>query len=102
MSNFPNMDRMFGDVNEPATYPNETVANDPVSHPSHYTSGKYEVIDIIEDQLGLPGLRGFCLGNAIKYICRAGKKDPSKTREDLKKAEWYLHHYIEREEAVNG
>lgn len=65
-----------------------------VNHPSHYTSGKFEVIDIIEDQLGLEGLRDFCLGNAIKYICRAGKKDPAKTVEDLKKAEWYLHHYI--------
>lgn len=70
--------------------------DDAVHHPSHYASGKYEVIDIIEDQLGFNGLRGFCLGNTIKYICRAGKKDPSKTLEDLEKAEWYLHHCIER------
>lgn len=70
--------------------------DDAVHHPSHYASGKYEVIDIIEDQLGLDGLRGFCLGNTIKYVCRAGKKDPAKTIEDLEKAEWYLHHCIER------
>ena len=69
--------------------------NDPVNHPSHYTSGKYEVIDIIEDQLGADGIRGFCLGNAVKYICRAGKKDPSKTRQDLEKAIWYINHYLE-------
>ncbi len=67
-----------------------------VNHPSHYTSGKYEVIDIIEDQLGLDGLRGFCLGNSIKYICRSGKKDVSKTIEDLEKADWYLNHYIKK------
>lgn len=70
-------------------------ANDSVNHPSHYTSGKYEVIDIIEDQLGAEGIRGFCLGNAVKYICRAGKKDPTKTRQDLEKAIWYINHYLE-------
>lgn len=69
--------------------------DDPVNHPSHYTSGKYEVIDIIEDQLGAEGIRGFCLGNAVKYICRAGKKDPAKTRQDLEKAIWYINHYLE-------
>ncbi len=70
--------------------------DDAVHHPSHYAGGKYEVIDIIEDQLGYEGLRGFCLGNTLKYICRAGKKDPNKTMEDLEKAEWYLHHFIQR------
>lgn len=71
--------------------------DDAVHHPSHYASGKYEVIDIIEDQLGYEGLRGFCLGNTLKYICRAGKKGgKEKTMEDLRKAEWYLHHFLER------
>lgn len=70
--------------------------DDAVHHPSHYANGRFEVIDIIEDQLGIAGLRGFCLGNTLKYICRAGKKDPNKTIEDLEKAEWYLHHCIER------
>lgn len=58
---------------------------DVINHPSHYTDGKYEVIDFIEDYR-LP----FHLGNAVKYICRAGKKDPDKYVEDLKKALWYL------------
>lgn len=70
--------------------------DDAVHHPSHYANGRFEVIDIIEDQLGVDGLRGFCLGNTLKYICRAGKKDKTKTLEDLEKAEWYLHHFIER------
>lgn len=69
--------------------------DDPVFHPSHYTSGTIEVIDIIEDQLGTEGLRGFCLGNAIKYICRAGKKNPAKEKEDLEKAVWYLNNFLE-------
>jgi hypothetical protein len=43
--------------------------NDNVNHPSHYTTGKIEVIDFIEDQK-FP----YHLGNALKYLWRAGKK----------------------------
>ena len=68
--------------------------SDSVNHPAHYTDGKIEVIDFIEDKK-----LGFHLGNTVKYICRAGKKDPEKTIEDLQKAEWYLHREIQRLEA---
>lgn len=64
-------------------------SNDPINHPAHYTTGKIEVIDYIEDQK-LP----YHLGNAVKYISRAGKKDKDKTVEDLKKAVWYIERYI--------
>ena len=64
--------------------------NDVINHPAHYTDGKYEVIDFIE-QYKLP----FHLGNTVKYICRAGKKDPAKTVEDLRKALWYLKRFYE-------
>lgn len=64
--------------------------NDAVNHPSHYTFGKIETIDVIEDW-ELP----YHLGNAVKYISRAGRKDPSKKLEDLEKARWYLSRYIE-------
>ena len=63
--------------------------NDVVNHPSHYTDGKIEVIDFIEDKK-----LGFCLGNAVKYISRAGKKDPTKEVEDLNKARWYIERRI--------
>lgn len=72
--------------------------SDNINHPSHYTSGKIEVIDFIEDQK-LP----YHLGNVVKYIARAGKKDPTKKVEDLKKAAWYLNRFInliETEEAL--
>ena len=65
-------------------------AHDAVNHPSHYTTGKIEVIDFIEDQK-LP----MHLGNAVKYIARAGRKDPTRTKEDLEKAIWYLRRYID-------
>lgn len=58
--------------------------SDTVNHPSYY-QGKIEVIDFIEDKK-----LGFNLGNCIKYISRAGKKNPDKLLEDLEKARWYL------------
>lgn len=71
------------------------MATSNINHPTHYNSGRFEVIDIIEDQLGDFSFKGFCLGNVLKYICRAGKKTSSPL-EDLEKAEWYLHYYIEK------
>ena len=65
--------------------------NDVVNHPAHYTDGKIEVIEFIEDK----GMN-FHRGNAVKYISRAGKKDPAKEIEDLKKAVWYLNREIGR------
>lgn len=65
--------------------------HDNVNHPAHYTTGKIEVIDFIDDKE-----LGFSLGNAVKYIARAGKKDPNKTVEDLEKAIWYINHEIRR------
>lgn len=60
-----------------------------VDHPAYYTDGKIEVIAYIEDKR-----LGFCLGNAVKYISRAGKKDKSKETEDLEKAIWYIERRI--------
>jgi hypothetical protein len=71
--------------------------SDNVNHPTHYNTGKIEVIEFIEDQQLV-----FHLGNAVKYIARAGKKDASKTVEDLKKAVWYLQRHIELLEAVKA
>ena len=60
-----------------------------VHHPKHY-GGKdnpYEAIKVIE-----AWDLGFCLGNTVKYISRAGKKDS--TIQDLEKAVWYLQREI--------
>lgn len=75
--------------------------NDPVNHPSHYAGSKIEVIDYIEDKE-----LGYCLGNVVKYVSRAGKKhsagksDKEKEIEDLKKAKWYLERRIYELETV--
>lgn len=59
--------------------------DDAVNHPSHYTRGKIEVLDFIEDQ-GLD----YHKGNAVKYICRAGFKPGNTELQDLEKALTYL------------
>ena len=64
---------------------------DDVQNPQHYTDSRIEVIDYIEDKN-----LGFCLGNVVKYVSRAGKKQSAdktskeKMIQDLKKARWYL------------
>ena len=58
-----------------------------VDQPPHYKDGGIETIDFIEAKK-----LGFNLGNAIKYISRAGKKNDA--LEDLKKARWYLNREI--------
>lgn len=65
---------------------------DPVNHPPHYKRGGLECMDVI-DALGLT--RGFCVGNAIKYLFRAGEKESSTEIVDVKKSAWYINHYIE-------
>lgn len=63
-----------------------------INHPAHYAEGrKYEPIDVINDW----GLN-FNLGNAIKYISRAGRKDPNAILRDLKKARWYIDYELNR------
>jgi hypothetical protein len=72
-------------------------APDPVNHPAHYTFGKIEVIDVIEDwQLN------FHCGQVVKYVARAGRKDPAKHVEDLQKGAYYLNREIERLKKQNG
>jgi predicted O-methyltransferase YrrM len=63
-----------------------------VNHPQHYggSENDYEAIKVI-DAWDL----GFSLGNTVKYISRAGKKNKEKELEDLKKALWYLQHHID-------
>lgn len=69
---------------------------DLVNHPLYYggDDNPYETIKVIN-----AWDLDFELGNAIKYISRAGKKDPSKKVKDLKKAIWYINHTIERIES---
>ena len=63
------------------------VTDDPVHSPSHYTDGGIETIDYLEAKLSPVEFVGFCRGNALKYLSRAGKKGDA--AEDFAKAAWY-------------
>jgi hypothetical protein len=64
--------------------------HDPVNHPKHYTQhpSGIEAIQITEHM-------SFCLGNAVKYVWRAGLKSDNPV-EDLRKARWYIDREIQR------
>ena len=64
-----------------------------INHPSHYggADNPYEAIKVIE-----AWELDFCLGNALKYISRAGKKNINSEREDLLKAIWYLNRKVDQ------
>jgi len=69
----------------------KTSGEDKINHPKHYTVGSIEVIDFIEDKQ-----LNFNKGNVIKYVCRAGVKDPNEELSDLMKAQWYINREVER------
>lgn len=62
--------------------------SDPIS-PDHYQFNGAQVIDLTEHL-------SFCAGNAVKYLARAGRKDPERHIEDLRKALWYVQREINR------
>lgn len=72
-------------------YQSAPVAHDPINHPKHYTShpSGIETIEITRHM-------NFNRGNAVKYLMRAGLKDPAKEVEDLQKAAWYIQDEIKR------
>jgi hypothetical protein len=67
----------------------EGIGNDPIN-PSHYTA--YKGIEVIQ----LTEQLNFNKGNAVKYVSRAGLKNPETEIEDLLKAAWYINREIER------
>jgi hypothetical protein len=69
-----------------------------VDHPSHYRKDTgFEVIDVIE-----AWDLDFCLGNAVKYIARQGRKGTDTAGQDLRKAMWYIDRYIQRVEGAKS
>lgn len=68
------------------------IEKDNVNHPSHYTTGKVESIDIMIDTQGVDDVKAFCVCNAMKYLYRHKNKNGG---EDIAKAAWYLNKYLE-------
>ena len=85
-------DRRLWESKEEPLFP--VVLPDMVNHPSHYNQGKYECIDVMVETFGKEATMDFCLLNAFKYVWRTGEKNGA---EDVKKADWYLHKFLELE-----
>ena len=78
-------------ITMPVCTKTESFPEDVVNQPKHYVFSGVEVIEALE-----AWNLDFRLANVVKYVARAGRKDPEKKREDLEKALWYLKRYIEK------
>ena len=65
---------------------------DNVNHPSHYETGKFECIEVMQEVFGTEAVQNFCVCNAFKYLWRHNLKNGI---EDVKKASWYLNKAIQ-------
>ena len=68
---------------------------DNVNHPSHYETGKFECIEVMQEVFGTEAVQNFCVCNAFKYLYRHRSKNG---KEDIEKARWYINKYLELEE----
>ena len=71
---------------------NEAQGGESVNHPAHYTQGNIECIEAIKSALTDAEFRGYCKGNAIKYIWRERLKGQD---ESVQKATWYMNQLLE-------
>ena len=68
---------------------------DNVNHPSHYETGKFECIEVMQEVFGTEAVQNFCVCNAFKYLYRHRRKNG---KEDIEKAQWYINKYLALEE----
>jgi hypothetical protein len=75
--------------------PYDQPPEDPVYAPAHYNTGNIECIEAIKESMTSDAFKGYCKGNALKYVWRMSYK--GKPIEDLRKAIWYIERLIESE-----
>ena len=68
---------------------------DNVNHPSHYETGKFECIEVMQEVFGTEAVQNFCVCNAFKYLYRHRRKNG---KEDIEKARSYINKYLALEE----
>ena len=68
---------------------------DNVNHPSHYETGKFECIEVMQEVFGTEAVQNFCVCNAFKYLYRHRRKNG---KEDIEKARWYINKHLALEE----
>ena len=65
---------------------------DMINEPPHYSTGKFECIEVMQEAIGTEAVKDFCICNAFKYLYRHKRKNG---KEDIQKAVWYLNKYLE-------
>ena len=82
-----------------STHSKSSPSNDLVNSPAHYTQGRFEAIDVIEDVIrhAPDPISGMLLGNTLKYLLRVWFK--ACPHQDAKKARWYLDRLIQHLES---
>ena len=88
---------MIDDQSDPGSW---KAALDMVNHPDHYKVGGIEAIDYIQAKLSPEEFAGYCRGNALKYLSRAGHKDDAV--QDYRKAKWYIERLISRRDTATA
>lgn len=89
---------MIDDQSEPGAWKRALeMKADMVNHPPHYKTGGIEAIDYIQAKLSPEEFAGFCRGNMLKYISRAGHK--ADAAEDMRKALWYGERWLSARDA---
>lgn len=88
---YPGVDECFCPA--PTSPERPSAKADPVNHPPHYMAGGIETIDAIEAALTAEEFRGYCKGNALKYVWREKHKGQN---ESLRKAIWYLNRLVNK------
>ena len=73
-------------------WPDNYSSTDNVNNPPHYKQGKVECIEAIQSALTEEEFRGYCKGNAMKYIWRERHKGG---KESIEKAMWYLDYMMQ-------
>lgn len=77
----------------------DSISEDMVNHPSHYTSGSIECIDAMIETQGTEAVKQYCKCNAFKYLWRHSFKNGE---EDIDKAIWYLNKYVELRDGIKS
>lgn len=84
---------MIDDQSDPGSWKRALdMKADMVNSPPHYKVGGIEAIDYIQAKLSPEEFAGYCRGNALKYLSRAGHKDA--TDQEIGKAIWYLERWL--------
>ena len=68
---------------------------DMINEPPHYSTGKFECIEVMQEAIGTEAVKDFCICNAFKYLYRHKRKNG---KEDIAKAVWYLKKWLELSE----